>query len=89
MYAAILKKDLKRKKTMNIILLIFITLAVTFIASSVSNVISVTTALDSFFEKAGVPDYWLCTSGEEEADRLERFIESKNLKMFRQDLLQI
>lgn len=89
MYAAILKKDLKRKKTMNIILLIFITLAVTFIASSVSNVISVTTALDSFFAKAGVPDYWLCTSGEEEADRLEGFIESKNLKMFRQDLLQI
>ena len=89
MYTNILKKDLKRKKTMNVILLIFIIMAVTFIASSVNNVISVVTALDSFFEKAGVPDYWLCTSGKEEADRLETFVEAQNLKVSRQDLLQV
>ena len=34
MYLRILKKDLKRKKTMNVILLIFVILAATFIASS-------------------------------------------------------
>ncbi len=61
MYLRILKKDLKRKKTMNIILLIFIILSATFIASSVNNIVTVSTALDYFFEKAGVPDYFLAT----------------------------
>ena len=62
MYTDILKKDLKRKKTMNIILLLFIILAVTFISSSVNNVIAVSTALDNYFKKAEVPDYWICVS---------------------------
>lgn len=61
MYLAILKKDLKRKKTMNIILLIFVTLAATFIASSANNLITVSGALDSYFDKAGVPDYWFAS----------------------------
>ena len=33
----ILKKDLKRKKSMNFILLLFVMLATTFIAASVNN----------------------------------------------------
>lgn len=56
MYLNILKKDLKRKKAMNIILLVFIILASMFISSSVNNIISVTSALDNYFEMAGVPD---------------------------------
>lgn len=61
MYWNILKKDLKRKKTMNLILLIFIILAATFVSSSVNNIIAVTTALDTFFEKAGMTDYFAAT----------------------------
>ena len=61
MYVNILKKDLKRKKTMNIILLLFIILATTFVSSSVNNVLAVTTALDNFFEKAEMPDYLIAT----------------------------
>ena len=61
MYLRILKKDIKRKKTMNIILLIFIILATTFIASGANNVVSVMTALDNYFEKAEVPDYYFGT----------------------------
>lgn len=41
MFFRILKKDFKQKKTMNFILLIFILLATTFLASSVNNLISV------------------------------------------------
>ena len=37
----ILKKDLKRKKVMNAILLCFILLATMFVASGISNVVSV------------------------------------------------
>ena len=58
MYLRILKKDLKRKRAMNVILLVFIILASMFMSSGVSNIITVTTALDSYFEMADVPDYW-------------------------------
>lgn len=61
MYLRILKKDLKRKKTMNIILLLFVILATTFVSSSVNNIIAVVTGLDSYFEKAGMPDYFAAT----------------------------
>ncbi len=61
MYLNILKKDLKRKKTMNVILLVFIILATMFVSSSVNNIISVTTALDDYFEMADVPDYLIMT----------------------------
>ncbi|MBQ9673406.1 MAG: FtsX-like permease family protein [Ruminococcus sp.] len=57
MYINILKRDLKRKKTMNIIIVIFIILAVTFVSSSVNNMSVVTSSLDNYFEKAGVADY--------------------------------
>lgn len=63
MYVNILKKDLKRKKTMNIILLIFIIIAVMFVSSSANNLVAVTTALDGYFEKANVPDYYVASKG--------------------------
>lgn len=89
MYFNILKRDLKRKKTMNLILLLFIILASTFIAGSVNNMIAVATALDNYFAKANVPDYWICTNEKEEADRIENFVKSEQLSFMRQDLLQI
>lgn len=61
MYLNILKKDLKRKRTMNMILLLFMILATMFVSSSVNNIINVTTALDNYFEMADVPDYVAAT----------------------------
>ena len=61
MYLNILKRDLKRKKTMNIILLIFIILATMFVASSVNNILSVTSALDNYLNLANAPDYLAAT----------------------------
>ena len=43
---------------MNMILLLFMILATMFVSSSVNNIIKVTTALDSYFEMADVPDYF-------------------------------
>ena len=57
MFFDILKRDLKRKKTMNIIILLFVILAVMFIASSANNLVAVTTSLDNYFDKAGVGDF--------------------------------
>ena len=61
MYLRILKKDLKRKKTMNIILLMFMILASMFVSSSVNNIVTVTNGLDYYFEKANMPDYFVAT----------------------------
>ena len=57
MFFDILKRDLKRKKTMNLIILLFVILSVMFISSSVMNLTAVTGSLDSFFDKAGIGDY--------------------------------
>ena len=48
MYLRILKKDLKRKKTMNIILLMFIILASTFMAVSANNILTVISGTDYY-----------------------------------------
>ncbi len=61
MYLQILKKDLKRKKAMNVILLVFIILGSMFVSSGVNNIISVTTALDDYLEMADAPDYLAMT----------------------------
>ena len=61
MYLNILKRDLKRKKAMNIILLLFIILATMFVSSSANNIINVTMALDNYFDMAKVPDYMIMT----------------------------
>lgn len=88
MYLQILKKDLQRKKAMNLILLIFMILAATFIASSANNMVSVITALDSFFDKANVPDYWFCTTDKKEAQRFESFANKNHYDFQWQELIQ-
>ena len=57
MFLRILKKDLKRKKTMNIIMLLFIILASMFVASGLNNVITISNGTDYFFNTAGLGDY--------------------------------
>jgi len=59
----ILKKDLQHKKSMNLILLIFIFLATTLIAGSINNLIVGINGTDYFMEKAGISDYILVTQG--------------------------
>lgn len=61
MYFHILKRDLKRKKTMNCILFLFITLVAMFLSSSVNNMTAIGTALEHYFDKAGAGDYFVVT----------------------------
>lgn len=62
MFFRILKRDLKRKKTMNIIIFLFVVLATMFVASSVNNIITVTNGLDYYFEKAGLTQNYFIVS---------------------------
>lgn len=61
MYLNILKRDLKRNRTMNIILLLFVILAAMFVASGLNNVATILNGTDYFFEKAGLLDYMIFT----------------------------
>ena len=56
MFWRILKKDLKRKKTMNVILLLFVILCAMFASAAVNNIIAVTGGIEHYFEAANVPD---------------------------------
>ena len=87
MYGKILKKDLKRKTTMNVILFIFIALAATFISSSANNLYSITTAMETYFQMAGLPDYLIMTLEEKENDEaIINFLkESKSLDSWEKD----
>ena len=58
---------------MNVILLIFVILAATFIASSANNLITVNGALDNFFEKANIPDYWFVSTNSADIERFKKF----------------
>lgn len=89
MYLNILKKDLKRKKTLNVILLTFVVLAAIFIASSVRNMITVITALDNYIKKADVADYEIMSMTNSE--KIEQFVKEcefvKTYKSSKQPLL--
>lgn len=89
MYRNILKRDLKRKKTMNLILFIFIILAATFIASSANNLVSIFTALDSYFAKAEIPDYWIITVSQSECERFYECAEENGYDYKTLELLQV
>ena len=76
MYLNILKKDLKRKRAMNVILLVFIILATMFVSSSVNNIISVTTALDNYLDMADAPDYFAATMNKSSSDDIGEIIKN-------------
>lgn len=84
----ILKKDLKRKKSINIILLMFIALATTFIVSSINNMSIILNATDDFLEMAALSDHIIITmSGTKEESendkKIREFIEKQeNVESF-------
>ncbi len=91
MYLNILKKDLKRKKTMNVIVLLFVVLATMFVASSVNNIVNVTTALDDYFEMANMPDYFLTTENKNTSIDVDKTLNSASAidKYLAEDVLYL
>lgn len=73
----ILKNDLKRKKTMNLILFLFIVLATMFVASGVNNVITVMNGTDYYLDKAGVGDYVIITMGDNAVGCLDEMLNTE------------
>ncbi len=79
MFAKILKKDLKRKKAMNIVLFLFMITASMLIASSVNLLYTSTTALEHFKEQSKTSDNIFITLYDSENDRMmEEWIDKYN-----------
>lgn len=76
MFFRILKKDLKRKKSMNVILLIFIMLATTFFASSVKNLLAISGSIEYFLEESKAPDYLIAAVDRCENDEINKWLKS-------------
>lgn len=75
MFFRILKKDLQRKRAMNVILLVFIIMAAMFLASSASNLVTVSGAVEHFFAMSNVPDYIIFCLAEGEEDPVAEFLD--------------
>lgn len=73
----ILKKDLMKRKGVNMILFLFITLATVFLASSINNIINVSSGVDYYLEYANVPDINLISSSKKEADQIEVWLKKE------------
>ncbi|MCM1008169.1 MAG: ABC transporter permease [Ruminococcus flavefaciens] len=78
MYLRILKKDLKRKKTMNCILLLFVILSSMFASSSVNNIVTVVNGLDYYFEKAGISDYAFIEKEDDSGTSIAEILEKES-----------
>lgn len=76
MFWHILKKDLNRKRTMNIILFLFITMASMFLASSVNNLIIISGSVDAYLEKANRPDYLAFGYLQQDEDPIAHFLKT-------------
>lgn len=70
----ILKKDLMKRKGVNLILFLFITLATVFLASSVNNIFVVNSAIDYYMDYANVPDLNILTNSEAEKENIDQFL---------------
>ncbi len=87
MFFRILKRDLKRKKTINTIILFFVMLSVMFVSSSVNNIVNISNGLENYFEKADLSeDYFMFTvdkhNGEDEKALKEYLESSEYLKSY-------
>ncbi len=87
MFWRILKKDLKRKKTMNIILLLFVILCSMFAAAAVNNIIAVTGGIEHYFDAADVPDVTVTMRISGENDLEEKIGELASVKEIRTEHL--
>lgn len=70
----ILKKDMRKRKGVNLILFLFITLATVFLASSVGNIMVVGSAVEYYMDYANIPEVNLITNGTAEQEEISSWL---------------
>lgn len=74
----ILKKDLLKRKGVNVILFLFITIATIFLASSVNNILVVSSAIDYYTNYSKIPSVIFIMRGETESEKTEKWLDSQD-----------
>ena len=85
MYLRILLKDLKRKKTMNLIILLFVILSAMFFASSVNNIVSVMGGLDRYLDMAGMMEQVAVVIEPDSGEPLMDLLGNSEVKNFKRE----
>lgn len=86
MYFRILKKDVKRKKTMNCIILLFVIITAMFFSSGMNNILSIIGGVDRFLDKAGMGDEAIALFEPEGEKRFSEFLDgADNISGYRKD----
>lgn len=80
MLLRIVKKDMMKRKMINIILFVFITLSTIFVASSVNNITVVSSAIDYYIDYANVPDLSLAVNSDVEKEEITAFLDKQKSK---------
>lgn len=73
----ILKKDFIKRKSINLILFLFIILATLFLCSSVNNIKVTSSALSYYVDKAKVPDINFITNTDKDRKEIETYLNKK------------
>lgn len=76
----ILKKDMVKRKGVNFILFLFITLSTIFLASSFNNIMIVTSAVDYYMEYAHVPDINVILNSEDDKSNIDHWLQRQSDK---------
>lgn len=71
----ILKKDLLKRRGINIILFIFITLSTIFLASSINNILVVSSGIDYYLDYANIADVNMITHAGEEKNKISLWLD--------------
>lgn len=75
MLLQIVKEDLKKRKSINLILFLFITLATIFLSSSVNNIMVVSSAVDYYLDYSHVPQMDIISSSLMEKTAIETWLQ--------------
>lgn len=73
----ILKRDMMKRKGINAILFLFITLATVFLASSVNNILVVNSAVEYFIDYADVPDVNIVMKSEAGTAEIDKWLDQQ------------
>lgn len=77
MLLQILKKDLMKRKAVNFILFLFITLSTVFLASSLNNINVIGSAVNYYMDYAHVPDVNIIINSNKDIDKINQWLEQK------------
>ncbi len=73
----IIKKDILKRKGVNVILFLFITLSTIFLSSSVNNILIISSGVDYYMEYANVPDLNIVLNDMVEQEQIDEYLKDK------------